>query len=89
MSQDYLLQNAPLVEVIAEVHWKLQVLKSAPNAAIDPQFSLFEPEFRKVTAGEGFHHVDRLLPPDFPAELLPDSHTIGIALIRVSGPYIK
>ena len=47
MSSDYVYENAPLIEVIAEIHWTLKNLKVPPDLKIDPFYDLFEGEFLK------------------------------------------
>lgn len=70
MAEDFLYENAPLVEVIAEFRWDIQRIESLPNAAIDPHFSTFEAEISSTLAREGFGTIESLAPPTVPIELL-------------------
>jgi uncharacterized protein (TIGR04255 family) len=72
MPADFLYRNPPLVEVIAEVRWKLQPLQSLPNAAIDPHFSALASDLTSLLAAEGFQVVETLVPAEVPIELLPN-----------------
>ncbi len=44
MSKDYHYEKAPLIEVIAEIHWALKQLQIAPFVKIDPDYEKFESE---------------------------------------------
>ena len=44
----FVYENAPLVEVVAEIRWQLKFLASAPNAKIDPYYELFRDDFLAV-----------------------------------------
>jgi uncharacterized protein (TIGR04255 family) len=70
MANDFLYENAPLVEVIAEFRWDIQRIQSLPNAAIDPHFSKFEAEISSRLSAEGFGTIESLVPPNIPIELL-------------------
>src|SRR5687768_10684619 len=67
---DYLYENPPLVEVIAEVHWKLDPLGAIPNAAVDPHYKITAEELAGSLSKVGFGLVERLIPDDFPLELI-------------------
>jgi uncharacterized protein (TIGR04255 family) len=69
-ANDFLYENAPLVEVIAEFRWDIQRIESLPNAAIDPHFAKFEAEISSRLSGEGFGTIESLVPPNIPIELL-------------------
>lgn len=69
--QDFLYDHAPLVEVIAEVHWELKTLESNPQARIDPYFDIFRDQFLDALKSHGFAHEERLFPKEIPIELLP------------------
>jgi len=71
MTSDFLYENAPLAEVIAEVYWELTPLTAIPGAAIDPFFQTTSQNFQRLLAETGFSHVERLLPQDMPVELAP------------------
>ena len=71
MSEEYIYDKAPLVEVIAEIHWRLKNLGTAPDAKIDPYYDLFKDNFL-IYAGEiGLKHRQELVPDIVPIELLP------------------
>jgi uncharacterized protein (TIGR04255 family) len=70
MANDFLYQNAPLVEVIAEFRWDIQRIESLPTAAIDPHFPIFEAAISSRLSGEGFGTIESLAPPNVPIELL-------------------
>lgn len=69
MTRDILFRNAPLIEVIVEVHWKLQRI-SIPGGGIDPHFEVFTEDSRQRLKAGGFLVEERLPPPDFPLEML-------------------
>lgn len=69
MSEDYVYENAPLIEVIAEVHWKLQKLASIPDGAVDPFFQATKGNFpTKLNLPTD---AEQLVPDDIPLELIP------------------
>jgi len=70
MPNDFLYANAPLVEVIAELHWKLDPLQSIPNGAIDPHYKTFESDFKDACIKKGFASIERIVPEEIPQELL-------------------
>lgn len=70
MGSDFLYANAPLVEVIAEVHWKLQPLQVPPNASIDPHFETFEKDFLAACKSAGYDFVENVFPMAVPREFL-------------------
>jgi uncharacterized protein (TIGR04255 family) len=61
--------RAPLVEVIAEVHWSLKQLHSAPNAWIDPYFDLFRDQFLAASSAN-LPFVEQLVPKEIPVEFV-------------------
>jgi uncharacterized protein (TIGR04255 family) len=65
-----LYRKPPLVEVIVEVRWQLIGLQAVPDAAVDPLFPALETSFLKHVAQEGFGHLERLVPPGVPLELI-------------------
>lgn len=68
--QDYLYEDAPLVEVIAEVRWRLLPISSMPGAEIDPLFERGLNKARAALAELGFSNEERLVPADVPIEFL-------------------
>lgn len=70
MAKDFLYANAPLAEVIAEIHWKLDPIQAVPNAAIDPHYAGFESDFQAACAEKGFTNVERTVPDQVPREFL-------------------
>jgi len=73
MAKDFLYKTAPLIEVIAEVHWELQPLLAIPNAAIDPHFPVLLREFRELAKAGGFSWIEQLVPDQIPTEMFPHS----------------
>jgi uncharacterized protein (TIGR04255 family) len=71
MARDFLYKNAPLVEVIAEIHWVLQPLLLLPNAAVDPHLSVLTNQFQERAKAGGFGRAERLVPEQMPAEMFP------------------
>ena len=69
---DYLYDKAPLVEVIAEIHWALKKLDTAPGAKIDPYYDLFKDAFLAYAKTTGLTDVQDLVPTVVPPELLPN-----------------
>lgn len=69
-TEDFLYENAPLVEVIAELRWNIQRLESLPNAAIDPHFAAFDAEISAKLSSDGFGTIETLVPPNVPIELV-------------------
>lgn len=67
---DFIYENAPLIEVIAEFRWALVPLASMPGAAVDPFFQRASGHFTEVVGKAGFSHVERLIPPEVPLEVV-------------------
>lgn len=72
MSNSFLYQNAPLVELIAEIHWKIPQVKSIPGAYLDPYFEIIREKFDEWARERELGKVETLIPKDFPSELLPN-----------------
>lgn len=70
MTIDYLYEQAPLVEVIAEIHWALKTLDTAPGTKIDPYYDLFKDGFLAYAKTYDLVHVQELVPNIVPLELL-------------------
>ena len=71
MGKDFLYEKAPLVEVIAEIHWVLKELQVAPNAKIDPHYEEFEKEFLEFLREDNLCHTQELPPSSVSIELVP------------------
>ncbi|ASJ70595.1 TIGR04255 family protein [Granulosicoccus antarcticus] len=69
-SKDFLYEIAPLVEVIAEIHWNLVPIQSAPGNAIDPYFQDFKISFQEEIIKAGFGYVEPLVPDSVPLEFM-------------------
>lgn len=69
-AEDYVYEDAPLVEVIAEVRWQLLPIASMPGAALDPLFERCHQELLKNLEKNGFPYLERLVPPEVPHEML-------------------
>ncbi len=72
MSKDYVYDKAPLVEVIAEIHWALKEIGVVPNVKIDPYYDLFKEEFLELANDIGLDDTQELIPDTFPFELTPN-----------------
>ena len=75
---NYVYGNAPLVEVIAEIHWGLKKLDTAPDAKIDLYYDLFRDEFVEFVKSFGLNHIQELVPSIVPLEFLPNQPTIRL-----------
>jgi uncharacterized protein (TIGR04255 family) len=71
MVKEYVLKNAPLVEVVAEVRWSLKNVLAGPGTAIDPFFDIFKRQFGAWAEREGWSYIEQMVPDQMPAELLP------------------
>src|SRR5688572_29942962 len=69
---DFVYESAPLVEVIAEVHWHIERLRTVPDGGVDPQFSALIAQLRQAFPQAGFPVFEALVPPQVPVELLAD-----------------
>ena len=78
MGVDYVYENAPLIEVIAEIHWALKKLETSPDAKIDPYYDLFEKEFLKFLRNLDLVKVQELIPASVPLEILPNQPRLRI-----------
>ena len=67
---DFIYENAPLIEVIVELRWGLVSLASMPGAAVDPVFPRASGRFNEAASKIGFSHVERLIPPEVPLEVV-------------------
>lgn len=68
--KEFVYENAPLREVIVEVHWHLQRLASMPDAAIDPFFQILSGTFARRVADDGYVVSEPRMPTGIPIELL-------------------
>lgn len=71
--QDFLYENAPLIEVIAEIRWALQDVMGSSGIQIDPHFTAFSEDFEKAAAQLGFTHSEKLIPDNVPIEIVSNS----------------
>lgn len=101
--EDYVYEDAPLVEVIAEVRWQLLPIASMPGAEIDPHFERGHKKVQEALAEHGLMHLERLAPPNVPHEILagkpifryrraPDRWPLvqlgpGIMTVNITPPY--
>lgn len=67
--QDFIYENAPLIEVIAEVRWVLIPLRAIPGAQVDPHFGAFTQEFARAVKLGGYIFDEMIIPPNVPLEL--------------------
>lgn len=68
--KDYLYENPPLVEVIAELHWNLKQVQSLPNAKIDPFYEIFETDFVEKSVRNSLNDIQEIIPAEVPLELI-------------------
>ena len=71
VDRDFLYENAPLIEVIAEIRWALQDVMAPSGVRIDPHFQAFAEDFRSAAAEKGFGFVERVVPENVPLEMVP------------------
>lgn len=69
-TNDFIYENAPLIEIIAEMKWPLLPLTAVPGGAIDPFFENGSKEFTKVINKLGFSDVERIIPVGVPLEVV-------------------
>ncbi len=67
----FVYENAPLREVIAEVHWALTDLGVTPSTKIDPYYDLFRDQFLDFAARNGLTQRQEIVPAIVPAAVLP------------------
>ncbi len=78
MNQDFLYENAPLIEVIAEIHWALKPLQLAPQSKLDPHYDSFIFDFQNYLSKIQLTHIQELIPKNVPLEILPNQPRIRI-----------
>lgn len=78
MRTDYIYENAPLIEVIAEIHWELKSLQSVPDAKIDRFYDLFKDQFSSLVSELQLTHIEEIIPAVVPLEILPHKPRIRI-----------
>lgn len=78
MNQDYLYERAPLIEVIAEIHWALKPLQLNPQLKLDPHYESFEFDFQNYLSKIQLNHIEELIPKKVPLEILPNQPRIRI-----------
>lgn len=66
-----LYENAPLIEVLAEIKWHIMPLESMPGMAVDPHFSAFSDDFKKEIGNCGFSSAEKIVPERIPLEFMP------------------
>ena len=62
MADNGLLRNAPLVEVIAEIHWKLSGSRTPGGQGHDPRWFGYANRFADWARTQGFEHIEQLVP---------------------------
>ncbi len=78
-NEKHIYENAPLIEIIAEIHWGLRKLGTAPDTKIDPYYDLFRDDFLKYAAEDiGLSNVQELVPNVVPLELIPNQPTLRL-----------
>lgn len=73
---DYVYENAPLVEVIAELRWSLIPLSAIPGGSVDPAFAHGSDAFTKLAKDLGYDKVEHLVPDGIPLEMLGGRPTL-------------
>lgn len=69
MDRNYVYENAPLQEVIVEIHWELESLSVAPGAAIDRFWKELSSKIAVNMQKNGFNITESLVPEQVPIEL--------------------
>lgn len=70
-----IFRNAPLIEMIAEVRWRLTPIASMPNAGIDPFYDILKQSLINNKSDFGYPVVQEIVPPEIPRELLAGTAT--------------
>ena len=83
---DYVYENAPLVEVIAEIHWHLTEIDQASNTKIDPYYYLFQQEFLSHAKEIGLQHVEELIPDFVPPQFTPNQPRLRLRATAENWP---
>ena len=69
MKHDFVYENAPLIEVIAEIHWATSQLTLHSKLKSDPHYKQFEQGFENYLSDLEFSDVHEMFPSDIPLEL--------------------
>lgn len=80
--------RAPLVEVIAEIHWQTKPLASTPNAHIDPYYELFRDAFLK-SSEDKLGYREQIVPTEVPVELVADQPHIRLRPSKGGWPLVQ
>ncbi len=88
-TQDYLYENVPLIEVIAEIHWALKAIESVPNARIDPFYDLFRDTFLTDAKSKGLCNEEVLIPNLVPLELSPNKPRLRLRTEPQEWPLVQ
>lgn len=86
---DYLYENAPLVEVIAELHWSLMTLDSTPDSKIDPHYEAFLEPFLSYATLRELTNREELVPSIVPLELLPNKPRLRLRSAENEWPLVQ
>lgn len=70
MHTEYVYAKPPMIEVIAEVRWRLTSLAAIPGAQLDPYFPATRVAMTKLAADRGYGSIETLIPDSVPLELL-------------------
>jgi uncharacterized protein (TIGR04255 family) len=65
----HIYENAPVVEVVAEVLWQLKPILGS-DLYYDPFFDDMAEEFEKAITKNGYSHKEQLIPSEVPKELV-------------------
>ena len=87
--KDYLYENAPLIEVIAEIHWALKEIESVPGVRIDPFYDLFRDNFLRDAQSKGLCNVEELIPGLVPLELSSGKPRIRLSTKPKEWPLVQ
>ena len=68
--KDFLYENAPLVEVIFEVFWKIHKIEALDGAFIDPKYADLTKSFSNEISKKGYTYIEHLVPSEIPIEYL-------------------
>ena len=86
MTASLTYENAPLVEVIAEMHWDLRILDDATGTRIDPYYYLFQESFIEDAAHSGFKHIENVVPRLVPLEHSADQPRLQLLMGKKLSP---
>lgn len=70
-----IFKNAPLVEMIVEVRWRLTPVSTVPNGGVDPFHDVLKKELVNEANNVGYRAIQEIVPPEVPREFLAGQPT--------------